>query len=189
MIHLNRSERKTAIVGILVVALWAMHSFVTRPINARTTTLHRIIPQKQEELSVLRDKANLYQGLLSDTSGLQQRIAHQDPAFELLPQLEAMLEALQLKESVVQMDQQSVPLDSSYSENVVEIRLDSVTLEQVVAFLQSLETAEALLQTRSIHLTQNTTNEERLNCALSIHHPRIMQQDWEPQPSLTPTRP
>jgi len=176
MIHLNKNERRTAIVGILVLALWAMHSFVVKPIKSRTTTLHRIIPQKQEELSVLHDKASLYKALQSDTSGLQERIADQDPAFELLPRLEAMLEALQLRESIVRMDQQSIPLDSSYSENVVEILLDNVTLEQVVAFIQSIETSETLLQTRSMHLTHDPANEERLNCTLSIHHPRITQQ-------------
>jgi hypothetical protein len=176
MIHLNRNERRTAIVGILILALWTMHSFVIEPIKARTSTLHRIIPQKQEELSALHDKANLYQSLQSDTAGLQERIAHQDPAFELLPRLEAMLEALQLKNSIRQMDQQTIPLDSAYSENVVEIRLDSITLEQIVAFIQSIETSEALLQTGSMYLTQNPTNQERLNCTLSIHHPRITQQ-------------
>jgi len=176
MIHLNRNERRTAIVGILILALWTMHSFVIKPIKARTTTLHRIIPQKQEELSVLHDKADLCRALQSDTSELQERIAHQDPTFELLPRLEAMLEALQLKDSILQMDQQTIPVDSSYSENVVEILLDSVTLEQIVAFIQSIETSEALLQTGSMHITHNPTNEERLNCTLSIHHPRITQQ-------------
>ncbi len=182
MIHLNSNERRTALIGILVLALWATHSLVIKPVKSRIATLHRVIPQKQEELSSLHDKASLYRSLRSDISGILDRIAHQDPTFELPPRLEAILETLKLKESVLRMDQQTIPLDSSYSENTVEILLDSVTLEQVVAFIQSIETSEALLQTRSMHLTRNPTNDERLNCTLSIHHPRITQQQGHPSP-------
>ena len=148
MIHLNSSERRTALIGILVLALWASYGFVIKPVKSRIATLHRIIPQKQEELSSLHDKAGLYKTLRSDISGLLDRIINQDPAFELLPRLEAMLETLKLKESVLQMDQQTIPLDSSYSENIVEILLDNVTLEQIVALIQSIETSEALLLSR-----------------------------------------
>ncbi len=176
MIHLNRTERRTAIIGTLILALWATYSFVIEPVKSRTTTLHRVIPKKQEELSSLYDQAKRFRSLQQDTSGLQERIAQQDPAFELLPHLEMMLETLRIKESVTQMKEHTIPLDSSYSENIVEILLDSVTLEQIVAFVQSIETSEALLQTRSLHLTHNPANEERLNCTLSVHHPKMTQQ-------------
>ena len=181
MIHLNRNEQRTAAISAVVLAIWALYGFVVKPAISRTATLQRVIPQKQEEMASLRKQVSDYKVLHSVGAGLQERIARQDPTFELLPYLDAMLQQRELQESS-SMQQQIIPLDAAYAETVVEILLDGITLEQIVDLLQSLEASEALLQARSLHITHDSTDAGRLDCVLAIHNPKMLPQPGLPQP-------
>ncbi|MFQ6035216.1 MAG: type II secretion system protein GspM [Sedimentisphaerales bacterium] len=175
MIRLTRREKLLIIVSAVFIAVWAIYAFVVKPAVARMETLERIIPQKQRELVMLRTKCDEYALLRSSLDDLRAKVASQKEGFKLLPFLESLIHRCDLAENVVMMKPHTVPLESNYRETIVEIKLENLTLSQLVDFLGKVESSKVLIKTRTLHIKRNLTNQDLLDSALEIHSAKLIQ--------------
>jgi len=104
----------------------------------------------------------------NDLYNLRTKVASQDRTFELLPSLESLIKQGGLEERTASMKQQELPLDENYYERIVQIRLESLTLEQLVDLLQKLESSEVLVKVKSLHIKKNLTNANLLDSIIEI---------------------
>jgi len=175
MIRLTRREKLLAIaLAILVVGL-VLFTFAVKPALERTRTLRRVISEKQNELGKLRATSNEYIFLRDNLDNLRTKVASQKKGFELLPFLESLIRENGLAKKVATMKQQVLQLGPSHSETIVEIRLENLTLKQLVDFLRKIESSEVLARTKSLYIKKNLTNPEMLDSVVSIHNPRLAQ--------------
>ncbi len=175
MIRLTRREKLLIIVSAVFIAVWAIYAFAVKPAVARMETLERIIPQKQRELAMLRAKCEEYALLRSSLDDLRAKVASQKDGFELLPYLESLIHHCGLAENVVMMKPHTVPLESNYRETIVEIKLENLTLSQLVDFLGKVESSKVLVETRTLHIKRNLTNQDLLDSVLEIHSAKLIQ--------------
>jgi len=183
MISLTPRERLLIVASAVFIAVWALFAFTVKPALARMETLKRIIPQKQNELAKLRARSGEYILLRDSLSNLQTELASQDEGFELLPFLESTLRDCGLAEKVTKMKPYTVPLGSNYCETVVEIKLDNVTLAQLVDFLWKVESSgtalggnlKALVKAKTLHIKRNPTNPDQLDSTFEIHGAKLIQ--------------
>jgi len=175
MIRLTRREKLLIIVSAVFITVWAIYAFAVKPVVARMETLERIIPQKQRELVMLRAKCEEYAMLHGSLDGLQARVASQKEGFELLPFLESLIHQCGLAENVVMMKPHTVLLESNYRETIVEIKLENLTLSQLVDFLGKVESSNVLVKTRTLHIKRNLTNRDLLDATLEVHSAKLIQ--------------
>ena len=176
MMRLMQRERLLVIAVVVSVALWMLFRLGVKPALARIETLNRVIPEKQHELTQLRTKNKEYISLHDSLSDLRKHVASQDQAVELLPFLESLVRQCGLSENTVAMGQNVLPLDQDYQEAIVEIRLQNVTLKQLVNFLSKIEgSSRVLAKTRSLYIKRNPTNAHLLDSVIEIHSPRLAQ--------------
>lgn len=73
------------------------------------------------------------------------------------------------------MKQRVLPLGANHSETIVEIRLENLTLKQLVDFLRKVELSKVLARTKSLYIKKNLTNTEMLDSVIEIHNPKLIQ--------------
>ena len=175
MIRLTRREKLWAGCLVIFIAAWSIFTVGVKPAFARVETLNRIIFQKQQELEKLRARSKEYVFLRNSLDNLRTKVASQQKTFELLPFLESLIEECGLAENVVTMGQQVLPIDSNYSETIVEVRLEKLSLRHLVDFLGKVESSEVLARTKSLYIKRNATNKDLLDLVVEIHNAKLIQ--------------
>jgi len=173
--RLTQRERLLTVVSVILVAAWSAFTFVVKPAIARTETLSRVIPQKQQELETLRAKSREHSYLHKNFTELRVKLESQDSRFELLPFLELLIQQQNLKDNLSTMKQRVLPLDTDYSEFIVEVQLESMTLSRLIDFLSSVDSPDNLTKITTVHIKKNPVNSYLLDCVVEIHSPNLSQ--------------
>lgn len=158
---------------IAVGLVWGLYGFVIEPMQDRIRTLQRIIPEKQSELQDVQAASTRYIALRQEVENIQRHMAEQDSDFQLLPFLETLIERHQLTPHVVTMERGTRPSQPGYSETLVEIGLEDITLRPLVSFLEAVETSGVLVQVGNLDIRRNPENTARLDSRIQIHSPRL----------------
>lgn len=175
MIRLTRRERILAIALTVFAGGWGLFALAVKPALERTRTLQRVISEKQEELVKLRAAGNEYIFLRDNLDNLRAKVASQEKGIELLPFLETMIQKNDLSKKVGTMKQRVLPLGENHTETVVEIRLENLTLKQIIDFLREVESSKTLARTKSLYIKKTLTNTETLDSIVEIHNPHQTQ--------------
>jgi len=172
MIQISSRERLLAIGLTAMLAGWAVWTVAIKPTRQRIRTLERIIPEKQAQLQQLGATSVEYTVLWDEFQALRARMAAQDPNFELSTFLEATIERHKLAGHVTSMQQDLRQPQPDYSEMVVTIELQDITLRQLVDLLTTVETSAAVIRVGSLHIRKDATNDALLDSTVGIYSPR-----------------
>jgi len=175
MIRLTRREKIYAVALSVLIATWLLYAFAVKPTAERIKTLNRIIPEKQQELRKLRAKSNEYIFLRDSLAELHAKVASQQSNFELLPFLESVIDQSGLNTKVATMTQQVYPLEPDYTETIVEIELENLTLRQLVDFLIKVESSDVLAKTKTLYIKVDPTNKDLIDSVVRIHNAKLAQ--------------
>ena len=175
MIRLTRREKLLAIALAILVGGWARFAIAVKPTIERTKTLRRVTNEKLDELEKLRARSNEYISLRNNLDKVRTNIASQEKGCELLPFLESLIQKQGLAKKVATMKQQVLKVGAGHSETIVEIRLENLTLKQLVDFLRNVESSNVLARTKSLYIKKNPTNTEPLDSVVEIHNVYLTQ--------------
>lgn len=155
------------------IAVWALYALAVKPARSRIRTLQRVIPEKQAQLQEMEARSAEYAALQERFRTLRAKMAAQEQDFQLLPYLETMIERHKLAGNVVTMQRDILRPQPDYSEVVVTIELQDVSLGLLVDFLTAVEASEAVIQVGSLHIRTDATNEMLLDSTVGIYSPRL----------------
>jgi len=169
MVQLTHRQRWFIVALTVLVSAWALFVLGIRPAGERIHTLNRVIPQKQKTLEQLRTKTAHYLTLQARLSNLKRQEAALDQkGFELPAFLESITTQLHLAEKVAAMKQELLQPDSDYCETVVEVKLENITLKQLVDFLLKIKSSNRFLRIKSLYTKKNTSNPDLLDTAIQV---------------------
>jgi hypothetical protein len=175
MISLTRREKLLALALAIFAGICLLFAFAIKPALARTKTLRRVISEKQDELGKLRATSSEYIFLRDNLDNVRTKVASQDKGFELLPFLESLIREHGLEKKVATMKQQVLDLGPGHSETIVEVKLENLTLKQLVDFLRNVESSQPLARIKSLYIKKNLANKEMLDSVIEIHNPKLIQ--------------
>ncbi|MGE5294576.1 MAG: type II secretion system protein GspM [Solirubrobacterales bacterium] len=173
MIQIAPREKRLAICMAALIGVWATWSFAVKPAQERIRKLERLIPEKQTQVKELQAKGTEYMTLANRFKGLREKMASQDPSFQLMPFLEKMIEQHKLAGRVMKMWPNTIQPQPDYSETVVTIEMQDVTLKQIISFLTSVETTEAVVRVGSLHISKDATNDALLDATVEVYSPHV----------------
>jgi hypothetical protein len=177
MIRLTRREKLLA-GGLLVFAgAWSLFAVGVSPALERIETLDRVMSEKQRELEEVRAISKEYIYLNNRLDNLHANADSRRDTFELLPSLESLIEECGLSKNVETMKRQVLPIDSNYSEIIVEVRLESMSIGRLVDFLGKIESSQARLRTKSLYIKRNIANKNLLDTVIEIYNTELSQNE------------
>ncbi len=136
------SSRERTLVGLaggaLVVIL--VYTLIWQPIEDQRVQLAKRIQIKQRELVEMQQMRETYLDLLSQFELRQKIIEKADPKFSLFPHIEATVsQVLGGRDKIVSMNPQNKDLGGAYREESVELKLNGVSLQQLVDLMYHIE--------------------------------------------------
>lgn len=171
--RLTHRERWFVVSVAILIAAWLIFALGIRPAVERIEVLNRVIPEKQRALQELRAKSVKYLALQAGLDSLKRQANVGEEEFELLAFLESITTELRLAKKVTTMKQEVLRLNSNYSETVVEVKLESVTLKQLVEFLVRIKSSNHILRIKSLYTKKNTSSPDLLHTVIQISTLRL----------------
>lgn len=178
MIRLTRREKLLAGGLFLFAAAWFLFAVAVNPTLDRIETLNRVISEKQQELEEVRTISEEYMYLNNILDNVHAKVDSQQETFELLPFLESLIEECGLAKNLETMKRQVLQIDSNYSEVIVEVRLESLSIGRLVDFLSKVESSQARIRTKSLYIKRNMVNKNLLDSVIEIRNAELSQNEF-----------
>ena len=178
MIRLARREKLLAGSLVVFIASWSLFNVAVKPALARIETLERVIPENQQELEKVRAISEKYILLSGRLDNLHTNIASAKETIELLPFLESLIEECGLADNLDTMKRDVLQIDSNYSETIVEVRLESLSIGRLVNFLSKIKSLHDRVRTKSLYIKRNMMNKNLLDTVIEVYNAELSQNEF-----------
>lgn len=151
--RLSDRERAVVTIGGLVLLLGLGFAFIVDPALERLDLLHRQAVRKERATGELAAIVKDYTEVQARLQRFEARLKPVAGTFSLLPFLEEAATQGQIRDRIASM--QPLPASTAgggYREAAVEMRLDGLTMPQLLAFLAHLDRAPARLQIKRFQM-------------------------------------
>ncbi|MBE0584908.1 MAG: type 4a pilus biogenesis protein PilO [Desulfofustis sp.] len=166
--RLARRERFFVSAGVLFVVCFLLFVGVVSPYLEAKKTLERSLLRKEQEVLDMAILQQEYRELKSRQSGVVEQLKSRSPQFSLFSYLEKQASEVKVKDRVTYMKPSSSDLDDGYMESAVEMKMEEVTLGQLVDFLTQVESVENVVVIKRIAIQKNKRTEDLLDAVISI---------------------
>lgn len=164
---LSGRERIIVFGGAAIVAAAAVWAFALEPIRSNIDQLDRSLAYengRHAEIGKLaREYTDLSRKIASHESGLRGK-----KSGSLLSYLETQAQRLNVKHNIVQMKPMSGQSTKNYKENVVEIKMEKVSLDVLLRYLAQVEGSPDLVRVKSLQMRTRFDNPNQVDAKLRV---------------------
>ena len=153
MIRINPREKRALVAGGCAVAALLIYLLVVSPYMSAMERLDRRIERKTEELREVLALQEEYFRLKEKTEILE-KMVRSTPGFSLLSYLENLATKNEMKKQIAYMKPLTTPGNEKYRESSVEMKLESITLTQLVNYLYEVEQSKQPIRIKRINIAK-----------------------------------
>jgi general secretion pathway protein M len=153
MITLNPREKRILTVGGCFVGALLVYLLVISPYLKAVELLERRIAQKAEELQEVQTLQGEYLGLRDKVSTLETMV-RSTSGFSLLSFLENLAEKNDIKKQITYMKPVTSPAHEKYRESSVEMKVEGITLKQLVDYLHGIEQSREQIRIKRLNIAK-----------------------------------
>lgn len=166
--HFSQRERIIVAAGGTVVAAVLAFLLVIDPLMATIDKLDRQAKRKAKDSQELALVAQEYLVKQARIAKLEQRMPSPPAQFSLLAFMEEATTTAQIRDRIVGMQPQAPIVVQGYQETAVDLRLDGVSLPQILALLVAIEQAPYDVQVHHLQMKPKYDNPVNLDATLRI---------------------
>ena len=160
---LDPKDKKTLIVGAIAALIIVLYAFVVSPLTSDLTRKRELIPKKERDLVEMRVLKDEY---LEMNKRLQQAQAAAAKRGPLLTEIENLTKRANLNSKMVSLKPQIGVQTAAFKESIVEIRLDNITLYDIVNYVFLLE--KDGLRIKKLNFKPRYDNPKLLNSTILV---------------------
>jgi len=165
---LAKREKYFISIGGCALAIFFISQFLVFPFFDSRERLRRGVEVKEAGLrEMLRMRAE-YEALKQDSQGIDRYLARRKKGFTLFSFLEAEAGAAEIKEHIKYMKPSTSKGSGPYKESIVEMKLETVTMKQLVRYLDRIESPENVVNTKRISIKGNKKEAGYLDVVLQV---------------------
>ncbi len=165
---LEKREKLIVSIGGLVLLVLLLFHFILSPVLASRKRLQRSIVDKQIELQKIAGLKKEYEEVASQVGDIADRIEKRPADFTLFSFLEKQATASEVKERVKYMKPSTEEGEGPLLNSVVEMKLEQVTLVQLVEFLKLVESTDDVVSIGRISIQDSGKEEGLLDVIVQI---------------------
>ena len=160
---LEPRDKKTLIIGGSVAAVIVLYAFVLSPFLSDLSRKRDLIPKKERDLVEMKKLRDEYREVQKQLQAAQAAAAGRGP---LLTEMENITKRANLAGKIVSLKPQTGTQTEGFKESIVEVKLDNITLYDVVNYVYLLE--KATLRVRKLSFKPRYDNPKILNATLLV---------------------
>ena len=166
--RLEKREKYILLFGVFFVLGFIVLQAMVLPYVEARQTMTRSLSRNETELVDIQLLRQEYLELKSRQGDIEKRLTERTPGFSLFSFLEEQAAATKVKNRVTYMKPTANEIDEGFNESIVEMKMERVTLDQLVAFLVEIESEEKIVSIQRISIQENNQEEGLLDTVLSI---------------------
>ena len=166
--RLEKREKYILLFGVFFVLGFIVLQAMVLPYVEARQTMTRSLSRNETELVDIQLLRQEYLELKSRQGDIEKRLTERTPGFSLFSFLEEQAAATKVKNRVTYMKPTANEIDEGFNESIVEMKMERVTLDQLVAFLVKIESEEKIVSIQRISIQENGQEEGLLDTVLSI---------------------
>jgi type II secretory pathway component PulM len=162
-VKLAERDKKVLLWGGIAAAAILLYAFVIAPLYADIARKRDAIPKKERELAEMRQLKDQYLEMQQRLQQLQAEAAKRGP---LLTEIENITKQTNLSSKIVSLKPQTGVQAANFKESIVEVRLDNITLYDIVNYVNQLE--KATFRIRKLYFKPRFDNPKMLNATILV---------------------
>ena len=166
--HFSPRERIIVAAGGAMAAAVLVFLLIIDPVMATIDKLDRQAKRKAKDSQELALVAQEYVVKQARIAKLEERIPSPPAQFSLLAFLEEATTTAQIRDRIAGMQPQAPIVVQGYQETAVDLRLDGVSLPQLLTLLMAIERAPYDVQVHHLQLKPKYDNPVNLDATLKI---------------------
>lgn len=167
---LKMSQREKIAVSFAggALLLFLIFTFVLNPMLNKRERLQKSIRTKEQQLEEMVEIQQKLGAATRKNESITTLLKTRDPGFSLFSFLEQSANASKVKKHIAYMKPADVRGDESLRQSLVEMKLQSVSLQQLVDFLVLIEVPEKVVAIKRISIQDNKKEQGALDVLLQI---------------------
>jgi len=167
MKQLSPRELMMVSSAAIVVVATLIYFALIAPYLETMERLDRKIASRQQQLQQVKELQQDYRQIQGQIKSLQRRQANAGD-FALFAYVESQVSRIAGRENLTSMRPMPAVTHNDITEEAVEIKLDNVSLGQMLQLLQSFDSAPVPLQVKALQLKVRFDNTQQLDSSLRI---------------------
>ena len=164
------AKRERFILGfgvVFVTGFVLLQSLVLPYLEARETMIRSLNRNEKNfaDIQLLRQE---YLELKSKQVDIKKRLANRSSGFSLFSFIEERAAGTQVKDRVTYMKPSANVIEEGFNESIVEMKMERVTLDQLVSFLKEVESEEMIVSIQRISIQENSQDRGLLDTVIRI---------------------
>lgn len=165
---LQRREQALVIGAGLLVLVLAFFTFVIDPILSRAENLDRRLMAAERQLAELQTLRNEYLRQKQMIDRIDTRLRRRRRNFAIFSYLEQVAGRTGLQDRIQSMNTVASPPNTEYKEDSVEVRMEDVTLRELVDYLHRMERSPQVLRIRRLQISPKPGDRQMLSVRLRV---------------------
>ncbi len=164
----TRRDRMVLIAGSIFVLLFIVLQFGFFPLKDKRERLRRGIEAREKAVEEMKELQVEYRQLHSKANSLLDQLVGRQNDFSLFSFLEQMAAKSDVKKNITYMKPSETADEGPFKEVLVEMKLQAITLKQLVDFLQLVESPENVVALKRISVQENKKEEATLDVIVQV---------------------
>lgn len=166
---LHRRERLAVYGAAIALVLFLIFQFIIFPLIDKRTSLRSKIDSKQTALHEIHALKAEYETLTRLNRNADKQLKKRSKNFTLFSFLDSLAGKSGIKKNIVYMKPSTSNLkNSSYVLSIVEIKLKSITMKQMLTFVHGVEMSGQQVWIKRMSLTREDKKEGLLNSIIQV---------------------
>jgi len=165
--QLNQRERIFVIIGGLALVLALIYFAILAPYRSALSRFDQQINARSLQLEEVKELQASYLGLKQQMTQVE-RLLDNRKDFSALTFVENLVEQTAGRENLLSMRPQSPEQRNEFTLDAVEIKLEKLTLEQVLELLAGIEAADIPMQVKTLYLKQRFDDRSLLDATMTV---------------------
>ena len=166
--QLAKREKYLISLAVIVIALALVTQLVLMPFVDKRERYNSNVSVKQKNLQEMINLRQEYLVLQQGSDILAQRLAGRSGSFTLFSFLEKAAGDAGVKENIKYMKPSASTGKGPFKESLVEMKLERITLGQMVGYLKLIESPDKLVSIKRISIQSNKKETQYLDAILQV---------------------
>lgn len=166
--RLEYREKLFLLLGTVFVTCFLLFQGVVAPYIDAKDRLERSLDRKGKDVLEMAILKKEYEDLMQRQGEIASRIEKRSPQFSLFSFLEQQTNVVQMKNRVTSMKPLTTELEDGFEESAVEMKIEAVTLKQLVDFMVKVESVDKVILIKRLALQKNKKENDLLDAVMNV---------------------
>lgn len=165
---LEKREKQVVTAGLVFLVCFAVFHFLVSPLlQARQQTQKALIHKKEDIQKISQLQAKYYK-LQNQAVNIEERLQKRSPSFSLFSFIEEKATKAKVKQQINSMTPSTSEGEGSLRESRVDLKLERISLQQLVDFLKEIESAKDVVMIKRISIQENSREDGALDAVMQV---------------------